>query len=244
MTKTTIRFKAKLLRPAESEKGDSWTFLILPKNASAKLPSRGHDRDRRHHQWLPFSSRARAGRPKESLAQSGPEATQICGRRGRRHRHARDRARVRGTGTHGAGRSEKSSRGRRTEGEKIVVGHHAHRAPGLDPLDHFRQAGRDTRAPDQKCLLDARRREAPPLLLRPVWVLQQKLERSQSGDLDEHPFAALNRTRTKSHLTRAVLAQPAPRTSNWRRFSPGGKHAPALEKIDAEIDAGKFRPLP
>jgi hypothetical protein len=41
MTKTTIRFKAKLLRPEESEKGDSWIFLILPKNASAKLPSRG-----------------------------------------------------------------------------------------------------------------------------------------------------------------------------------------------------------
>ncbi len=41
MTKTLIRFKAKLLRPAESEKADSWTFLILPKNASAKLPSRG-----------------------------------------------------------------------------------------------------------------------------------------------------------------------------------------------------------
>jgi Bacteriocin-protection, YdeI or OmpD-Associated/Domain of unknown function (DUF1905) len=41
MTKSTIRFKAKLLRPAESENGDSWTFLIVPKNASAKLPSRG-----------------------------------------------------------------------------------------------------------------------------------------------------------------------------------------------------------
>ena len=50
MTKTTIRFKAKLLRPAmeparpradQQEKTDSWTFLILPKNASAKLPSRG-----------------------------------------------------------------------------------------------------------------------------------------------------------------------------------------------------------
>jgi hypothetical protein len=50
MTKTMIRFKAKLLRPAmesarpradQCEKGDSWTFLILPKNASAKLPSRG-----------------------------------------------------------------------------------------------------------------------------------------------------------------------------------------------------------
>ena len=40
MTKT-IRFKAKLLRPAESAKDGSWTFLTLPKNASAKLPSRG-----------------------------------------------------------------------------------------------------------------------------------------------------------------------------------------------------------
>ena len=27
-------------------------------------------------------------------------------------------------------------------------------------------------------------------------------------------------------------------------FSPDGKHASALEKIDAEIDAGNFRPLP
>jgi Bacteriocin-protection, YdeI or OmpD-Associated/Domain of unknown function (DUF1905) len=43
MTKTAskIRFKAKLFRPAENTKADSWTFLILPKNASAKLPSRG-----------------------------------------------------------------------------------------------------------------------------------------------------------------------------------------------------------
>jgi Bacteriocin-protection, YdeI or OmpD-Associated/Domain of unknown function (DUF1905) len=41
MAKTMIRFKAELLRPAQSEKGDSWIFLILPKNASAKLPSRG-----------------------------------------------------------------------------------------------------------------------------------------------------------------------------------------------------------
>src|SRR5262245_16516263 len=42
MTKTAgkICFKAKLFRPAESTKVD-WTFLILPKNASAKLPSRG-----------------------------------------------------------------------------------------------------------------------------------------------------------------------------------------------------------
>ena len=43
MTKTDskIHFKAKLCRPAESAKTRSWSFLVLPKNASAKLPSRG-----------------------------------------------------------------------------------------------------------------------------------------------------------------------------------------------------------
>ena len=43
MTKTAskIRFRAKLLRPAATAKVGSWTFLTLPKNASAKLPSRG-----------------------------------------------------------------------------------------------------------------------------------------------------------------------------------------------------------
>jgi len=35
----TIRFKAKLFRPAEP-KNASWTFLVLPKAASAKLPTR------------------------------------------------------------------------------------------------------------------------------------------------------------------------------------------------------------
>ncbi len=27
-------------------------------------------------------------------------------------------------------------------------------------------------------------------------------------------------------------------------FSPGGKHEETLQKVDAEIDAGKFTPLP
>jgi hypothetical protein len=40
-TACKIRFKAKLFRPAEGGKDSSWTFLILPKAASAKLPSRG-----------------------------------------------------------------------------------------------------------------------------------------------------------------------------------------------------------
>jgi hypothetical protein len=39
-TAPKIRFKAKLQRPA-SPKGASWAFLVLPKDASAKLPSRG-----------------------------------------------------------------------------------------------------------------------------------------------------------------------------------------------------------
>ena len=36
-----IRFRATLLRPKATAKAVSWTFLILPKEASAKLPSRG-----------------------------------------------------------------------------------------------------------------------------------------------------------------------------------------------------------
>src|SRR5205823_9283248 len=43
MTKpaSKIRFRAKLFLPAATAKVGSWTFLTLPKDASAKLPSRG-----------------------------------------------------------------------------------------------------------------------------------------------------------------------------------------------------------
>ena len=40
-TKSTIRFSAKLFRPKATKKIGSWTLLTLPRNASAKLPSRG-----------------------------------------------------------------------------------------------------------------------------------------------------------------------------------------------------------
>jgi hypothetical protein len=40
-TASKIRCRAKLFRPAEAAKVASWTFLTLPRNASAKLPSRG-----------------------------------------------------------------------------------------------------------------------------------------------------------------------------------------------------------
>ena len=39
-TASKIRFRAKLFRPALIAKVGAWTFLILPKGASAKLPSR------------------------------------------------------------------------------------------------------------------------------------------------------------------------------------------------------------
>ncbi len=41
MTPRTSTFRAKLLRPATSGKDDAWLFLVLPKNASDKLPRRG-----------------------------------------------------------------------------------------------------------------------------------------------------------------------------------------------------------
>jgi Bacteriocin-protection, YdeI or OmpD-Associated len=37
---SNIRFKARLLRPAGLPKGTSWAFIILPREASAKLPTR------------------------------------------------------------------------------------------------------------------------------------------------------------------------------------------------------------
>lgn len=40
-TISKICFQAKLLRPADAAKSSSWTFLVLPENESAMLPTRG-----------------------------------------------------------------------------------------------------------------------------------------------------------------------------------------------------------
>ena len=197
MTKTSIRFKAKLFRPAmeparplarrrvakaaradqQKKSDDSWTFLILPKNASAKLPSRGMTPIEGTINGVPFQAvvepdgqKSHWLRVKRKLSQAaGADAGDIV---------RLDRTRGEGTRTRSTRRSEKSSRSRRSEGEKIVVGHHAKRAPGLDLLDHLSQAARDACAPDQECLLNARYRKATRMLLRYVWVLQQEHERS------------------------------------------------------------------
>ena len=56
MTKTAsnIRFTAKLLRPKATAKAVSWTFLTLPKDATAKLPSRGMTTVEGTFNGLPF----------------------------------------------------------------------------------------------------------------------------------------------------------------------------------------------
>jgi len=71
-----LRFKARLLRPA-APKGASWTFLVLPKTASAKLPTRSMtsvegtindhpfratlEPDGQRSHWLKVSKRLREG---------------------------------------------------------------------------------------------------------------------------------------------------------------------------------------
>lgn len=140
------------------------------KERQCEAPLAGHDDDRRHHQWFPLSSHARARRSKKPLAQSEPEDARSCGRKRGRRRYAGDLAVGRGTGIQGAGRSAEGSRGR-AEGAGVVVGHYAHRAQRLDTLDHLRQAARDSRASDRQRLCDARCREAARLLLRSVWDL-------------------------------------------------------------------------
>jgi len=40
-TSSKVRFSATLFRPAATAKAGAWTFLVLPGNASAKLPTRG-----------------------------------------------------------------------------------------------------------------------------------------------------------------------------------------------------------
>lgn len=51
-----IRFSATLLRPAATAKPASWTFLTLPMEASAKLPSRGQVTVEGTFNGLPFQA--------------------------------------------------------------------------------------------------------------------------------------------------------------------------------------------
>ena len=174
MTETaSIRFKAKLFRPAESDPESirGWTFLILPKDASAKLPSRGITPIEGTINGFPFQAALEPDGQKSHWLKVDRKLSKSAGA---------DAGDIVTLEIAPAGKDTepevptdlRKARRRRAEDAGGVVGHHAQRAPGLDPLDHLRQTRRDARAPDQKCLLHARGREATRLLLRPVWVLQ------------------------------------------------------------------------
>jgi hypothetical protein len=169
-TASKVRFRAKLFRPAATAKVGSWTFLTLPKGASAKLPSRAMttvegtingfpfratlEPDGQRSHWLRVNRKMREAAGADAgdvvtleIAPSGEEPEPRVPADLRKALAAAPKART------------------------FVVRHHAQRAQRLDPLDRLRQAARDPRASGRQCLRDARCREATRLLLRSVWVL-------------------------------------------------------------------------
>lgn len=171
MTKTAskIRFKAKLLRPAATAKGGSWSFLILPKNASAKLPTRGMttvegtingysfratlEPDGQKSHWLKVTKKVREA----AAADVGDVVTLEIMSAGEKA-EPRVPADLRKALT-------AAPQARALWSDITPI------AQRLDPLDYLRQAARDSRPSDQQCLRNARCWEATRLLLRSVWVL-------------------------------------------------------------------------
>ena len=129
-TKSTIRFSAKLFRPKATEKIGSWTLLTLPKNASAKLPSRGMTMVEGTINGFPFRA---------ALEPNG---------------NGGDDAGWRRTGDKGANGTTQSP-SRRPAGAGFVGEYHTHGAPGLDSLDKLSQATGNAQWPDQESLRHA-----------------------------------------------------------------------------------------
>jgi hypothetical protein len=166
MTKTTanIRFKAKLLRPAEPPKEGSWTYLILPKDASAKLPTRGMttvegiingypfratlEPDGQKSHWLKVNKKMREAAGAE-IGDVVPLEIVSVGK------EPEPRVPV----------DLRKALAAAPEGPSGVVRPHADRSQRLDPLDHVRQAIRDSRAPDPQCWRNARCWKATRVLL-------------------------------------------------------------------------------
>ena len=170
---STIRFKAKLLRPAATAKGGSWTFLVLPKNVSAKLSTRGMttvqgtinrhpfratlEPDGQRSHWLKVDRKMREGADAEvgevvtlEITPAAEELEPNVPADLRKALAAMPKARA-------------------------VWSDITPSAQGLDSLDYLGQAARDSRAPDRQCLRHARRRKATRVLLRSVRHLQQEL---------------------------------------------------------------------
>ena len=163
----TIRFKARLLQPANAAKSSSWTFLVLPMKASAKLPTRGMTAVEGVINGHPFRA---------VLEPDGKKGHWLKVNRKLR------------------------------EGAGDLVRDHDRRAQGLDCLDHLGQADGDSRAPHPERLRYARDREATRLLLRPVRLLQQGIQRAGCGAIrNERPWMPAAQTTASPGQDRATM---------------------------------------
>ena len=172
-TASKIRFSATLFRPAATAKAVAWTFLSLPKEASAKLPSRGMmsvegtfngvafratlEPDGQGGHWLKVDRKLRQAAGAEAgdvvsleiapVAEEPEPSVPADLRKALAAAHPKARA---------------------------VWSDITPVAQGLDPVDRVRQAGRDALEADRECLRYARQRQATALLLRSVWDVCQE----------------------------------------------------------------------
>jgi hypothetical protein len=173
MPASKIRFKAKLFRPVESAKTGSWTFLTVPKTTRAKLPSRGMTAIEGTINGFPFQATLEPDGKKSHWFKVDRKLSEAAG--------AEPGDVVTLEITPAAEESEPT-------GPADLIKVLAAATPKARALwsDITPIARRDwihwitsakqaeTRAPDQECLLDARRREATRLLLRPLRVFTEK----------------------------------------------------------------------
>jgi len=151
--KSTIRFSAKLVRPEAIEKSSSWTLLNLPKNTSAKLPSRGMTMVEGTIMATLFELLSNPT-AKEVTASRLPSLARCRRRRRRRHGNGGNYAGRRRTGTQGAsGPAQSPCNSPARTG--VVGGNHTHGALRLDSLAKLSQATGNTQEPDRESLRHA-----------------------------------------------------------------------------------------
>ena len=148
MTKTApnVRFQAKLFRPEATAKSGSWTFLTLPKDASAKLPSRGMTTVEGTINGFPFRATLEPDGQKGHWLRVNRKMSEAAGAVAG-DIVALEIAPVGEEPEPKVPADLRKALAAGAEGTGFVVGHHAHRAQRLDPVDHLRQATGNPRAP-------------------------------------------------------------------------------------------------
>jgi hypothetical protein len=151
-TKSTIRFSAKLFRPKANEKTGSWT-LTLPKNASAKLPSRAKTMVEGTINSFPFRA---------ALEPNGKGSHWLEVNKTMRDAAGADAVDTVTVEITRAGEEPEirmpmasPSACRHPAGASRVGGHHTNGAPGLDFLDKLSQATGNAQAPDRESVRHA-----------------------------------------------------------------------------------------